>query len=126
MKQNNSNSFNVAKIGLLYRGLNAGAGWRRLVETQLSKLQHLGSIASANVTLERSHECTPQFRVSAILEVPGPDFHAEARDYTLRAALLKVVGNLRRQMQASRNRQQERRKNRTRLGFVGSPSLSSL
>ena len=54
----------------------------------------------------------------ATLEVPGPDYHAEAWDYTLQAALLKVVENLRRQMRSRKNRQLERRKNSSKLGLL--------
>jgi len=56
--------------------------------------------------------------VFATLEVPGPAYHAEARDYTLQAALLKVIDNLRRQMQSRKNRQLERRKNSSKLGLL--------
>jgi len=51
-------------------------------------------------------------------QVPGPDFHAEASDYTLQAALLKVIDNLRRQMQSRKNRQLDRRKNNSKLGLL--------
>jgi ribosome-associated translation inhibitor RaiA len=111
-------------IILRYRGLNARAFWQGLVEAQLKRLQNLAAIASAQVTLEWQHELKPAFRVLTLLEVPGPDFHAEARDYTLQAALLKVVKNLERQIRARKSRQVERRKTKLRLGLLpGRPSL---
>ena len=111
MKFKSSNTGIEMNLSLLYRGLNPRAVWHRLVATQISKLQNLASIVSARITLERLHQSTPPWRVMAVLEVPGPDFHAEASDYTLRAALLKVVSNLRRQMQTRKNYQISRRKN---------------
>jgi len=118
MKLNNVSDENEVKINLSYRGLNPGKIWRRLVEGQRRKLQGLAAILSARITLERQREVTPGFRVFATLEVPGPDFHAEARDYTLQAALLKVIDNLRRQMQSRKNRQLVRRKNSSKVGLL--------
>jgi ribosome-associated translation inhibitor RaiA len=118
MKLNNVSDENEVKINLSYRGLNPGKIWRRLVEGQMRKLQGLAAILSARITLERQREVTPGFRVFATLEVPGPDFHAEARDYTLQAALLKVIDNLRRQMQSRKNRQLVRRKNSSKVGLL--------
>ena len=71
------------KILLSFRGLNARAAWHRLVESQMQRLQNLAAIASARVTVEKQREIKPPFKVKALLEVPGPDFHAEASDHTL-------------------------------------------
>ena len=106
------------KILLRYCGLHARTAWRELVETQLRKLESLAAIASARVTLERQHEAKPAFRVLTLLEVPGPDVHAEARDHTLQAALLKVVKDLERQIRSRRSRRAERWKTNLRLGFI--------
>jgi ribosome-associated translation inhibitor RaiA len=84
----------------------------------MRKLRGLAAILSARITLEHQREVTPGFRVFATLEVPGPDYHAEAQDYTLQAALLKVIENLRRQMQSRKNRQLERRKDSSKMGLL--------
>ena len=105
-------------------GLHARDFWRGLVEAQIKRLQDLVAIASARVTLEWQHEVKPAFRVLARLEVPGPDFHAEASDYTLQAALLKVVKNLERQIRVRKSRQADKRKTNVRLGLL--PGRSSL
>jgi ribosome-associated translation inhibitor RaiA len=118
MKLNNVNVGNELKINLSYRGLNPRAFWRGLVEAHVRKLQDLAAILSARITLERQREVTPGFRVFATLEVPGPDFHAEARDYTIQAALLKVIENLRRQMQSRKNRLMARRKTSSKVGLL--------
>jgi ribosome-associated translation inhibitor RaiA len=118
MKLNNTNNGNELNISLSYRGLNPHAIWRGLVEAQIRKLQDLASIVSARIILERQRQVKPEFRVFATVAVPGPDFHAEARDYTLQAALLKVIDNLRRQMQARKNHQLERRKNHAKTGLL--------
>jgi ribosome-associated translation inhibitor RaiA len=109
---------------LRYRGLNARAFWQQLVEAQVKKLTDLVAIASARVTLERRHQTKPAFHVMAHLEVPGPDFHAEASGYTLQAAWLKVAKNLERQIRARKSRQAEKGKAKTRLGLP--PVRSSL
>jgi ribosome-associated translation inhibitor RaiA len=111
-------------ILLRYHGLNARAFWQGLVEAQLKRLADLAAIASARVTLERQHEVKPAYRVSALLEVPGPDFHAEASDYTLQAVLLKAVKDLERQIRARKTRQVEKWKARVRLGLL--PGRSAL
>jgi ribosomal subunit interface protein len=106
------------KILLRYCGLNARAAWRGLVEAQLKRLEGLAAIASAQVTLERQHEAKPRFRVLTLLEVPGPDVHAEARDHTLQAALLKVVKDLERQIRSRKSRRAERWKTNLQLGLL--------
>ncbi len=106
------------KILLKYFGLNARASWRGLVEAQLRKLENLAAIASAQVTLERQQGVTPPFRVMTLLEVPGPDVHAEARDHTLQAALLKVIKDLERQIRSRNNRRAERWKTNLQLGLM--------
>ena len=115
-------------ISLQYRGLSPRAVWQRLIESQIRKLQHLASIASARITLERQRQGKRAFRLFAILEVPGPDFHAEASDYTVQAALLKVLNNLRRQIQSRKNRQMNRRKQLSAAhpagSFPGNPGFS--
>jgi len=111
---------------LRYHGLRARAFWQGLVEAQLKRLQDLAAIASARVTLEWQHEVKPAFRVLALLEVPGPDFHAEASDYTLQAALLKVVKNLERQMRMRKSRQAGKRKTNVRFGLLPGPTSLTL
>ena len=113
-------------IILRYRGLNARAFWQGLVEAQLKRLQSLVAIASARVTLEWQHEVKPAFRVLAWLEVPGPDFHAEASDYTLQAALLKAVKNLERQIRVRKGRQADKLKSKLQLGLLPARSSQTL
>jgi ribosome-associated translation inhibitor RaiA len=106
-----------------YLGLNKRASWQEVVEAQIKKLQNLAQIATASVTLEWQRGVTPAFRVLTHLEVPGPDYHAEAADHTLQAALLKVIRNLERQIRSRRNRRADNRKTKLRLGL--SPSRLS-
>ncbi len=111
-------------IILRYRGLKPRLDWQGLVEAQIRKLQHLATIACARVHLEWQHEIKPAYRVLASLEVPGPDFHAEASDHTVQAALLKVVNNLERQIRLRTKRRVDKRKNNSQLGILpGRPPL---
>ena len=107
-----------------YCGLAKRAIWQQLVETKLRKLESLAAIAAARVTLEWQHGMKPAFRVWTELEVPGPDFHAEARDYTLPAALVKVVKDLERQIRARKHRRVDKRKTNLQLGFSPGRSLA--
>jgi len=105
-------------VSLHYRGLNPRPSWGEMVVAQIRKLQELGAILSAKVILERQRQTKPAFRVFASLEVPGPDFHAEASDYTLHAALLKVINHLRRQIQSRKSHLLGRRKNHSKFGLL--------
>src|SRR5258706_11800244 len=114
------------KLTLLYHGLKARPIWEGLVEAQLKRLQNLASVVAAKITLEWQHGIKPAFRVLALLEVPGPDFHAEASDHTLQAALLKVVTNLERQIRSRIRRRMHRRKTNAQLGLLPRGSSSGL
>src|SRR5262245_61758874 len=114
MKTQNENNQHGRNVSLVYRGLNPRGFWQGFVEAQVNKLRGIASIVAARITLERQRQSKPEYRVLAVVEVPGPDFHAEATGYTLTAALLKVSENLRRQMQARKNRLLARRKNKAR------------
>ena len=109
-----------------YCGLTKRTIWKELVETKLRKLQNLAAIASARVTLEGPHGVRPAFRVLTQLEVPGPDFHAQASDYTLAAALVKVVKNLERQIRSRKNRRANKWKTNVRLGLNPARTSSGL
>ena len=114
MKPNFEHNMNIV---VRYCGLAKRAIWQQLVETQLKKLQSLAAIATARVTLEWQHGVRPAFHVLTHLEVPGPDFHAEASDYTLPAALAKAVKNLEKQMRSRKNQRAQKWKTKVRLGL---------
>ena len=100
-----------------YCGLTKRAVWEELVETNLKKLQNLAAIATARVTLEWQRGVKPAFRVLTELEVPGPDFHAEASDHTLPAALVKAVKSLEKQIRSRKNRRAGKWKTNLQLGL---------
>src|SRR5690349_16776442 len=111
----------IDRVGMIIifrcRGLNPRA-WRSPIESQIRKLQHLAAITAATITLERQNEAKGKFTLFTTLEVPGPDFHAEATDYTVQAVLLKVLRNLRHQIQSRKGRQRDRRKHNDQLGVL--------
>ena len=113
------------KPSLRYLGLNAQAAWDRLVQEHLNLLQNLTHIESAQVVLERQWEDTPAFRARMVLVVPGPDFHADAMDHTLSAALQKVVQNLKRQILLRQTNRRGNRKSNLQLGKHSSCSSSA-
>jgi len=100
-----------------YSGLNKRVAWQQLVEAKLRKLQNLASIATARVTLEWQRGVKPAFRVLTQLEVPGPDFHAEASDHTLPAAVVKVVRSLEKQIRSRKHSRADRWKTNLQIGL---------
>jgi len=126
------------KTTLRYLSLNAQATWHRQVEEQFKHLHSLTPITAAEVVLEHQRAAKPAFRVQVRLEVPGPGahfkdtrhtrqaalllhgraLHAEARDNTLEAALLKATRDLEHQVQARKLRRQERGKSKLQLSAI--------
>ena len=106
------------KILLRSLGLNTQVAWSGQVQERLNCLQKLTTIESARVTLERHREEAPSFRVQVVLAVPGPDYHADAADFTLAAALRKAVGSLKRQILARRNKRRVQGKSNLQLGTI--------
>lgn len=89
-----------------------------MIENNLHVLGELIPISHAEVELNKQPETTPRFRVSALLAVPGPDIHAVACDHTLRAALQKLVSNLKKQFQRRVARRDLRLRNREQFRSV--------
>jgi ribosomal subunit interface protein len=104
-----------------YSGLVKLAVLQELVEDKFKKLQNLAAIAAARVTVQRQQGVKPAFRVLSRLEVPGPDFHAQASDHTVQAAVTKVVKNLEKQIRSRKNRQTDRWKTNLQLRHSPGP-----
>ena len=68
------------------------------VERQILALGRLRQIDEANVRLIRRRDSSPAYQVNVHLVTPGPDVLAEGRDHTLRAAVGKVIRQLRDQI----------------------------
>ena len=101
---------NVMKIQFHIRALKENAGLRQRLQQSLEQLAARISISAAAVVLERESNQAPAFRAYALLAVPGPDIHAEARDHTLEAVWLKVTTALRKQIWDRKSRQETRMK----------------
>jgi len=114
-----SSKHTFMKIQFHIRGLNVSANSRRWLEQSLGRLQSLTAISAAAVVLEYERSNAPAFRAFALLAVPGPDIHAEARDHTLEAAWLKVVTALRKQIEQRKSRQEVRAKRNGHLRTQG-------
>jgi len=126
------------KTTLRYLSLNAQDTWHRQVDEHLKHLHSLTAINAAEVVLEHQHEAIPAFRVQVRLEVPGPSpnpkstrhtrdaelqlhgpaLHAEAKENTLEAALLKVTQDLEHQIKAHQLRRLERGKSKLQLSAI--------
>ena len=99
-------------------GLDAHATWQNLVMEQLRWLKSLTDIESVEVIMEQQRDSSPAYRARVLLVVPGPDIHAEAKDYTMAAALHKAVEDLARQIRARRTKRVERHKSRLQLKTI--------
>lgn len=108
------------KTTLRFLGLDAQDSWRRLVEQQLNDLESLTAVTAANVVLERQPTVRPAFRVQVLLEVSGPDLHAEATDHTRQVALLKATQDLERQIRARESKRMNGRKSHPQFGAISS------
>ena len=126
------------KINLTYRSLNAQALWQQRVEEQLQHLSSLTAITSADVIIEHQREIKPAYLVRVQLVVPGPGehaeatthvrkvsaqlhgpaIHAEARDNTVEAALLKAMRELEDRIKAHQLRHLEQGKSQLHVGGV--------
>lgn len=124
--KNRNLQLNEMKTTLRYLGLNAQDAWNRLVQEHLHGLKKLAHIESAEVVLERHRNGTPAFRARMVLVVPGPDFHAEAVDHTLAAAVRKTVLNLKRQIQARQTKRRGNGKSNLELGRIPSRGPNAL
>lgn len=112
-------------IILQCRGLDLSWGWRDFVEAQFQTLNPSTAINRARIIIERGSRKTSVFRVAAFLDVPGPLFKAEARDYTLQAALRKVIDSLQKQIRSRKERRKAKRKTNLSLNVpteIGHPS----
>lgn len=101
-------------------GMNSDAKSNRPLDGHLRHLNLLIPITWATVRLEHHHDTTPAFRASVHLAVPGPDIHAEAREHTLEAVILKVARRLEEQIEGRKERQQRRLKRRDHCRDVAS------
>jgi ribosome-associated translation inhibitor RaiA len=112
------------KTTLRFVGLNTQVAWRRLVDQQINHLQTLTLMTAASVVLEHQREAKPAFRVKMLLEVSGPDLHAETTDHTLEAALSKATQNLEHQIKARGIRRIARRKSQLQSSASSSRGMN--
>ncbi len=96
------------KIQFHLRGLNLASGLRDRLAQSIENMERLIPVSAAAVVLEYARDNGTAFRAFALLAVPGPDIHAEARDHTLAAAWLKLTHALRRQIERRRTRREVR------------------
>ena len=91
-------------------GLNIDARLRRWLEQSLERLKSRIPITTAAVVVEQRRDNGLPVRAYVSLAVPGPDIHAEGRDHTLKAAWLKVMSAMRKQIDQRKARQAARLK----------------
>jgi ribosome-associated translation inhibitor RaiA len=89
----NTMRLNVQHLNI--RSLDALDSW---VENQILALGRARQIDEANVRLIHRHDVSPAYQVHVHLVTPGPDVIAESSDHTLRAAVTKVMRELRGQI----------------------------
>ncbi len=92
------------------RGLNATASLRAWLEQQLEGLHSLTPVSIADVRLERREGTSPAIQAYVHLAIAGPDIHATACDHTSQAVWLKVIKNLKRQIEGRKAKQEARHK----------------
>src|SRR5690348_5517755 len=100
----------IMNIQFHHCGIYLNASSRHWLRQTIERLQTAIPISAAAVVLERHQNGAPAFRAFVSLAVPGPDIHAEARDYTLEAAWWKVAAALQKQIKQRKSRQGVRMK----------------
>lgn len=98
------------KVQFRLRGLNDNAELRRQLQESLEQLGTFIPISNVEVVVEKERRGAPAFGAFALLAVPGPDIHAQARDHTLQAVWLKVIARLRKQIEQRKSRKEPRLK----------------
>jgi ribosome-associated translation inhibitor RaiA len=107
------------KIQFQIRGVNITARVRNSVRESLERLRRLIPISAAAVVLEHRWDSAPAFRAFVLLVVPRRNIHAEARDYTLGVAWLRVRAALSKQIEQRKAKQLARSKSmRQQLMFT--------
>ena len=100
------------------RGLNATASLRKWLGQQLEGLHSLTPVSIADVRIERQQGASPSIQAYVHLAVAGPDIHATACDHTIQTVWLKVIKNLKRQIEGRKTKQEARHKRTSELRGV--------
>lgn len=95
----------VMKLSLKTGLYQPSVSFSSLLREKLAALCKLLRIEEARIIVEKRAECSPPFRLSAHLVVPGPDIVVESADHTLRAALHKLDDLLHLRIQKMRLKQ---------------------
>ena len=82
------------------------------IENKIFSLQPELQIDEANVRLVHEPEASPGYKVNVHLVTPGPDVFAESNDHTLKAALVKVMAELKDKITDRREKRLHRIKSR--------------
>ena len=109
----------VMKLVLKHIHHSPSASFTALIEQHLEAISKSLQIDEARVVIERQLEASPPFRISVHLVTPGPDVFAEATDHTLRAALLKTVGQIDERIEHRRHKRAGRLQRHTKAASPG-------
>lgn len=86
------------KINLQHISVRSTHALDSWIERQLFSLGSLRQIDEAHIRLARRPDASPAYEVAVHLVTPGPDFSAHGREHTVRAAITKVMAELRRRI----------------------------
>lgn len=100
------------KLTLTHVGVRSTNLLDKWVENQIIALKSRLQIDEARIQLTHQHECSPAYQVHVHLVTPGPDVFAEGNDHTLRAAVAKVMGQLKTKLAGRASRRISRLKSR--------------
>lgn len=96
------------KLVLRHFSVRPASAFDAWVGKQILALEPLRAIEEARVRLARRRERSPAYEVHVHLVTPGPDVFAVGRDHTLRAAVAKVLAQLRGKLSARLVRRQRK------------------
>jgi ribosome-associated translation inhibitor RaiA len=96
------------KLTLKHQSHQSSPSFAALIKERIGFLAKVLRIDEARTLVERRTESSPPFRLAAQLVTPGPDVFAEAADHTLRAALHKLVKQLKGRIEHRRQKRAKR------------------
>lgn len=96
------------KLTIQHRNVRSTDKLNRSIEEKVLALHPRVQIDEASVLLEQDEELSPPYTVKLHLVTPGPDIFADGQDYTIQAAIKKMMESVDSEL-ARRSRKRERR-----------------
>lgn len=112
------------KVTIQHRNIQPTGKLNSSVKERILALKPRLQIDEAKILLEQNFEVSPPFAVRLHLVTPGPDVIAEGRDYTIQAAMNKMLGTVNEELVRRSHKRVRKLKNKSKplnSGRVSAP-----